>query len=294
MTNPRSVIGVLVMLLVSSFSAQTAPADDQIERLPFISAPTSAPDWQATPLIEAGVGMTGPPGRPGAESTLYSRIDYFHWNERIGGGTLLNESGPLWTLGYQRRTGLERFRGEFFSGTVNYASQVDYANGTSEAYTSLTRYMGLKGEYDLLYEPASWPSVAYFGGIGTRFWIRDLPDAITPSGTEVWGYQETWWTVYPYLGAERRRIIQGGPEMYWSGRIGLTARTFVHGSSLDDTRLYPQPGIMGTLECGVRGPHLFLSAFAETFNWRQSPEMRGWLQPASSLVMVGLKTGVSF
>src|SRR4051812_47783432 len=135
MTNPRSVIGVLVMLLASRVSAQTAPADDQIVRLPSILAPTSAPDWQGISVTEAGVGTAVPPGRLVAESTLYSRVDYFHWNEHIGGGTLLNESGPLWTLGYQRRTGWERFRGEFFSGTVNYASQVDYANGTSEAYT---------------------------------------------------------------------------------------------------------------------------------------------------------------
>ena len=44
---------------------------------------------------------------------------------------------------------------------------------------------------------------------------------------------------------------------------------------------------MGTLECGFRGQHFFVGVFAETFNWRESPEMRGWVQPASSLVMVG-------
>ena len=34
------------------------------------------------------------------ESTWYTRIDYFHWNERFAGADFVNEDGPFWTLGY--------------------------------------------------------------------------------------------------------------------------------------------------------------------------------------------------
>src|SRR5262245_56773807 len=51
-------------------------------------------------------------------STWYTRQEYFHWNERFQSVDLVNETGLLMTLGYQRRSGVERFRGELFGGTM--------------------------------------------------------------------------------------------------------------------------------------------------------------------------------
>ena len=54
------------------------------------------------------------------ESTWYFRQESFHWNERSGGADFVNEYGPISTLGYQHRNGIERYRIELFGGTVAY------------------------------------------------------------------------------------------------------------------------------------------------------------------------------
>lgn len=228
------------------------------------------------------------------ESTWYTRVDYFHWNERFNGSDLVNEDGTLFTLGYVRRIGIERFRGELFGGSMRYDGSAQFDDGTLEPLKSDTNYLGVRGEYDLLLEPDSWPAVSFFAGIGTRFWIRDLPDGTTTLGNPVMGYQETWWTIYPYLGMENRRTLQSGFEFYSSGRIGFTAVTYQFASLTDSGALYPRPGIMGQVECGIRSRHLFLSANFEAMAWGRSPEVRGALQPDSRMYTVGLKTGFNF
>jgi len=228
------------------------------------------------------------------ESTWYTRVDYFHWNERMDGADLVNEDGTLLTLGYVRRIGVERFRAELFGGAMNYDGYGQFDDGTIEPLKSDTNYLGLRGEYDLLLEPDCWPTVSFFVGIGTRFWIRDLPDGMTTLGNDVWGYQETWWTIYPYIGMEKRRTFDNGCEFYASGRIGCTAVTYQFASFTDSAALYPRPDLMGQLECGIRSRHLFLSANFETLAWGESPVVRDTLQPYSRMFTVGLKTGLSF
>ena len=71
----------------------------------------------------AAIGLA--PSLPAAvdrtiESTWYFRQETFHWNERLGGADFVNEYGPLSTLGYQHRSGIERFRFEIFGGTEAY------------------------------------------------------------------------------------------------------------------------------------------------------------------------------
>jgi hypothetical protein len=227
------------------------------------------------------------------ESTWYTRIDYFHWDERLDGEDFVNEDGPLMTLGYVRRVGRERFRGEVFGGNIGYEGGVDYEDGTSELLKSHTDYLGVRGEYDLLFEPDVWPDVSFFVGIGSRFWFRDLPDDYTASGVLVWGYEETWWTLYPYVGMERRRTLDDGLEFFFSGRIGSTVLTYQH-VTWNDVTLYPKLGITGQLELGLRGRHLFLASFFEGLTWGESNIRRDSLQPTSRMVTVGLRAGLSF
>ena len=95
---------------------------------------------------------------PAAQATWYTRIEYFHWNERIGGTDFVNENGTLFTLGYQRQIGIERFRAELFGGEVNYQGYdqvpVDPNSATSDYYlvplTSKTDYLGVRGEYEMV------------------------------------------------------------------------------------------------------------------------------------------------
>jgi hypothetical protein len=138
------------------------------------------------------------------------------------------------------------------------------------------------------------PSNTLFAGIGTRFWFRDLPDDVTLSGTHVYGYLETWWTTYPYVGIQRRRGIGStNVDLYASGRVGATAATFQH-VSWNDAVLYPKLGVTSQLELGVIGPRFFATGYSELFTWGQSNVVRHSLQPASAQLTVGLRTGIIF
>ena len=227
------------------------------------------------------------------ESTWYTRVDYFHWNERFFGQDVVNESGPLLTLGYQRRFDHERFRAELFGGSVDYSGGAVDDSGNVEPLDNITNYVGVRAEYDLLLEPETLENVSFFVGIGTRIWNRDLPETVTASGALVDATQEDWFTFYPYLGIERRQIKHAGPEVYWMARIGFTALTLER-STLNDAAVYPKAGVTAQLEGGVRGKHFFASAFSEVMYWNQSSVSAGWLQPASTMVTVGLRTGTNF
>jgi hypothetical protein len=227
------------------------------------------------------------------ESAWYTKVDYFHWNERYQGSDLVNEDGAFYTLGYEHRYGHERVRVELFGGDVHYDGGVEYPDGSTEPLSSHTNYIGSKVEYDFLFEPDITPDLAFVAGIGSRFWFRDLPDDVTASGNYVTGYQETWWTIYPYIGLEKRRDLLAAFEFFASIRLGVTAFTY-QDVSFDDTRLYPRPGATTNLEVGIRSPHFLLSLELEELSWAKSAVNRDVLQPASDLFTIGLKSGITF
>mgnify|MGYP000194566641 CR=1 FL=1 len=246
-----------------------------------------------TAAADLGLGAGSAYGSRLVESTWYTREEYFHWRERLGGEDFVNEYGLLFTLGYQRRVGPERYRAELFGGTMHYDGGAQFEDGSTEPLESKTGYLGVRGEYDFLIEPDWLPKTSLLIGVGTRFWFRDLRDGMTESGVPVLGYQEMWWTIYPYLGAETRRVLGRGPELFISSRIGCTALTYEHATFFDAV-LYPKTGLTGQLEAGIRGHHFFCSAISEVFAWRQSSIARGALQPESTLFTVGLRAGVNF
>jgi hypothetical protein len=264
-----------------------ASSDQQNQNLPVVTAGT---------VIPPDITMQGMGNRL-VESTWYTRVDYFHWNERSDGSDFVNEYGTLLTFGYMRRIGMERFHAAVFGATMEYKGYGQYYdddnNYVLEPLSAATGYIGVLGEYDLHFEPDAWPSLSLFVGIGTRFWIRDLKDGITDYGNESWGYQETWWTFYPYIGVEKKRSLDKGVELYGSGRIGCTAFTYQH-ASLDDSALYPKVGLTAQLESGIRGQILFISVFSEVMCWGQSDPTRDAVQPYSQLFTIGLKSGFCF
>jgi hypothetical protein len=233
-----------------------------------------------------------------AESTWYTRIDYFSWTERLDGANFAKENGVIPTLGYQRRSGPERWRVELFGSKVNYAADIAFDDGFVARDKSFTDYLGTRFEYEFMYEPHRWPRLSVFAGAGSRLWIRNLPDQeIDPQHVTI-GYQETWWTFYPYMGIESRRTNTQDPEFYWRGRAGLMAFTYEHLSN--DVTLYPRQGATAQVEVGVRGPVMFLGAYFEMMQWSQSATVQKFemnaevLQPRSQMFLVGLKTGFSF
>ena len=113
-----------------------------------------------TPAPAAAIG-------PPSQACWYTRAEYFHWNERSGGTDFVNEAGALYTLGYTRQFGVERFRAELFGGQVNYQGYDMYQATSSSPieYIPLsnnTDYLGLRGEYELVLAPAAWEGRAAF------------------------------------------------------------------------------------------------------------------------------------
>lgn len=282
--NPQSAVGsppATYSSRPSSQIADTSPLSPPVSE--FDRPPLPAPMLRS--VVPSDTPTTAPADRP-LESSWYTRIDYFHWNERADGSDFVNESGPLITLGYVRRNGPERFRAELFGGDVTYKGGAQFEDGSFEAYTAGTNYLGCRGEYDLLFQPAVWPNTLFFLGVGSRFWFRDLPDAVTPSGAGVQGYQETWWTIYPYLGMEFKQPLSFGPELYGAGRVGVTAITYEH-ATFNDAILYPKPDMTGQVEMGLRSRSLSVAAFFETMNWRASALVRDSYQPDSRMYTLG-------
>jgi hypothetical protein len=288
---------------------QVIPAATATNELPSEALATPAafatdPNLSASePIVAPDPLAASPFPQPDAtrlfESTWYTRIDYFSWTERLNGATFVKETGVLPSLGYMRRSGRERYRVELFGSKVNYKAAYLFDDGFAVTDTSKTDYLGTRLEYDLMYEPERFPGVSFFGGLGSRFWIRNLPDDQIDATHAIIGYQEVWWTFYPYIGMETRRTMSPDYEFFWRGRIGMVAFTYEH-VSMDDVTLYPRQGFTTQLEAGVRGPHLFISANFEAMQFSQSAtvdklatDMQS-MQPRSQLFLLGLKTGVSF
>ena len=186
-----------------------------------------------------------PDAAPPAQASWYTRVEYFHWNERIGGTDFVNEDGTLFTLGYSRQFGIERFRAELFGGDVHYDG---YDQNDMVSMASNTGYLGLRGEYEMVLAPAAWEGrVAFWWVLGTRFWIRDLHDGSDDQGNPVYGYQESWWTMYPFLGLETHRRMGDDLDLYSESRIGTTALTYQF-VSINDRPLWPRPGIFANTE----------------------------------------------
>jgi hypothetical protein len=249
-----------------------------------------------TPAPAAAIG-------PPSQACWYTRAEYFHWNERSGGTDFVNEAGALYTLGYTRQFGVERFRAELFGGQVNYQGYDMYQATSSSPieYIPLsnnTDYLGLRGEYELVLAPAAWEGrAAFLVGFGTRFWIRGFPDGTDAQGNMVPSIQETWWTFYPYLGLETHLPWGSNLEVYSESRVGATALTYQL-STVDTNPLWPQPGIMANTEIGLRGSHFFAAARVEVMSWSPSPLVWGssaqWNQPNSVMFTAGGRCGFMF
>ncbi len=234
------------------------------------------------------------------ESDCYARIDYFRWIEPRDGADQVTESGALYTLGYARRIGPERLRGELFGGAMTYSTALTNW-GFVDPVESSTSYIGVRGEYEHLWNLYDqWPAV--FLGIGSRIWVRDIRDATSQRGIDVSPGQQTWWTIYPYVGLEKKWLRNNGNELFFSGRLGCTVLTYQHIALPDEPALYPRPGITGQVECGWRCQRFFVSAYFEAMSWQTSqPEHIHYgspldfiTWPASQMYTTGLKVGLCF
>lgn len=281
----------------SSWPAPGQPMPPPTNNYGFTNSPIPSDPGSCRAIVPTQVPCNKP-----IDSTWYTRVDYFHWNERIGSLDFVNESGALYTVGYTRRFGSERFRAELFGGRMNYDGYGQFDDGSLEPLDSHTRYLGARAEMEMLIEPEGWSDGHFLLGVGSRFWIRDIQSGMTStSGTPVLGYEEDWWTIYPYLGMETWRPLGDQFRFYTSARVGVTAFTYARPSLLYEP-LYPRPGFIGQVEMGVRGPHFELSAYFEAMTFARSLTMTDWsqdppvdnMQPESRMYTIGGRLGYTF
>jgi hypothetical protein len=130
-----------------------------------------------------------------AEHDVYGQVQSFTWKEFDNGERLLEESGPLYAIGY---TGKLLFsdivtlkpRVEVFGGEVDYDGQAcNVLTGECFPVESDTYYLGFKTEVDvgLRFMASEKVSVEPIAGLGYRWWQREIEDTDRARGaTEIW------------------------------------------------------------------------------------------------------------
>jgi hypothetical protein len=109
----------------------------------------------------------------------------------------------------------------------------------------------------------------------------------------VFGYQEDWWTFYPYLGIESCDKLSNGLEFYAESRVGANVLTYEF-ASIGDRPMWPTPGLVANVEVGLRGARFYAAARAEVMRWEDSPVVQDSYQPRSTMYTVGGRFGVMF
>ena len=286
-------------------STVSPPATDSaffLESSSFATATESLNDFSATmaPTVadESGQVITTHEDKqallalPGTQG-WFAQVDYFLWRETVEiEGTrykLLDETGPMFSVGYHAHTPRKRYRIAIFGGSPAYdGATMDY-----EPLSSQTDYIGVVGEYDFRWPLFGSPRYGFFAGIGTRLWSRNLQNSFTDSGRLAIGYKETWWTIYPRVGLDSMRQFSNGVQLYSSGSIGYTAYT-VENIELFDETLHPEGDFYTRAEIGLRYQRLFLSLMVERFRWNKSDDKRGFYQPRSTMISAGMFLGYHF
>ena len=134
-----------------------------------------------------------------------------------------------------------RFRAEFFGGVVAYHGASFGGSGPSLLINSHTAYYGGRAEYDLFFRSQKHPRILMFIGLGIRAWNRNISSVTLPGNIFVQGYNETWVTLYPYIGFETPHDYTRVYEFYGRSRVGVTAFTYNYAGDPLATGVYPRP-----------------------------------------------------
>ena len=305
----------------SPYPAMAAPVENGPSALPPGQPPAGAangilsgnePASPAAPPVPA-VEIPAEAIQPYLGFSMYGRVDAFRWTESADN---VSESGALFTLGFQFGIDTNRFRLELFCGDVGYSDDftTPQTGTTSASNSSDTTYIGTRMEFERAFKFDAVPSLSFIAGVGTRLWSRAVYESFANvSNTPVTGYDEGWWTNYPYLGLETRRQPGATFEWYASAHVGVTAFTLESFAVRDgsfmlvsspsgtiitqqdgaSTSAYPKPGMTESVELGIRYK-LFNIAFCfDGLAWAQSSTTPPY-QPATQMYQFGLKAGACF
>jgi hypothetical protein len=239
---------------------------------------------------------------------LYGVIESFTWQEfDDSDARLVKESGPLFGIGlaysheFEDKLTLTQ-KGEIFIGSVDYDGQTQ----TGEPVTSNVGYFGLTLEGDLgrKFKVSRSISLEPFGGLGLRWWLRDIKDGTTSTGATAYGYTEGWSTFYGRLGVRGVVDYPGGTQLFAEAGLKLPLynenTAYLSDAGLgSDVTLHPGKSTSSFAEAGVQIDKFKAIIFYDGMRFSKSAVVDiggglGVYQPKSTADIYGVKIGSSF
>ncbi|MFW5975535.1 MAG: hypothetical protein ACOCP6_02120 [Desulfosalsimonas sp.] len=240
---------------------------------------------------------------------VYGKIEHFRWKEYDGGSELLEESGPVYSVGGIADFPLAepvsvKLRGELFGGSVDYDGETQ----PPESYpvTTDTDYLGAKLEADLGWDITVTEKLTLtpFAGIGARLWERDIQSALfldesTQTVKIARGVTEQWRNYYTRAGLSGNRSFAG----QWTGffKAGFKIPVYTE-NVVESTVLEPGNRLSGFAELGLESGMFKITLFYEGLRFSKSDRVYfydgtnyGYMyQPESEADIFGISAGIAF
>lgn len=236
----------------------------------------------------------------GAETDIYLKVDSVTWKEFSDTGSqLLKETGELYGLGISGKTDRHNawtFMGKFelFGGGLDYDGQTQI--GTPVQTDS--DYLGLNmvGTMGWNFVVSDKASIEPFGGLGFRYWSRDLQS--TPTAI---GYEELWWSFYSEFGVHGDYEVSDTVKLFAEVGIILPIKNENEAdlsfAGLGKITLEPGNEASGFGEAGFRWKRLKVAAFYQGLRFSKSDLVQSgglvFWQPESEADIFGAYLGLS-
>ena len=238
---------------------------------------------------------------------LYGEVESFTWKEFVDSGArAVRESGPLFGIGLDFSHEFESRiifspKGEIFFGDVDY----DGHTQAGEPVTSNVGYLGftLDGDLSMKFKVSQRCYLEPFGGLGLRWWVRDIKDGTTSSGAIASGYTEEWATVYGRLGARGGIDVSKRTLLFLEAGVKLPFYN-ENTAYLSNAGLGPNitlhPGLQASFfaEAGTKMGMFRASLFYDSLRFSRSADVVSgayiYWQPQSTMDIYGVKAGVVF
>ncbi len=256
-------------------------------------------------LPAAHEALAGP-----GELSGYLAVQSFDWREFAEGSRAVRETGPLFGIGlvYPADMGghvLFTTTGEVFGGPMDYNGHAcDLTGENCEASTATVNYFGIKVEGDLSRPiPAGGLSLEPFGGLGFRYWLRNIDSGSTVSGVPTSSFSEDWITVYVRGGIRGKVAFAGKKQLILlaGAKLPFFTQNTAHTSEVGqgpDLNLRPGKQVSFFAEAGMTLDRVTLSIFYDSFRYPQSPTVSNGIsigyQPRSTLDLYGVRADWTF
>lgn len=250
------------------------------------------------------------------ESNVYAVFESFIWREFDDDGSrLLKESGPIFGLGFSYWKEFAdhvtlKPTAEIFGGTVDYDGQACSIDPVTHVQTCLPAttdvdYFGFKfqGEAGRRFRSEHNSFIEPFGGLGLRYWLRDINDGIAEDGSPTAGYMEEWITLQARLGVRGGVDISSKKQAFAEAGVQLPIynRNTAYLSDVglgSDVRMNPGRQVSFFAETGIKIDRFKGSLFYDSLRFsKSSPVISGsfiYWQPKSTMDVYGIKAGLVF